>query len=205
VPTLFASLHRPYFLLHRIDRSDPVFAFGRALLAALVVLLPTVLTGGTFPVLVRFFVRSRRDVGLGTATLNAVDTLGAIAGCLLAGFVLIERFGFVGTTRLAAAANLAAVMTAAVAGGMLRGEAALASPDGGAEADELAGASAAIRRIALACIGLSGFAALELLAGLGSVASGVAFDELGRLSHGEVAHVAIRSLAGGRLAAPVIA
>ena len=69
MPTLFAGLHWPYLLLHRLDLSYPVFAFGRALLAALVVLVPTMLMGGTFPVLVRFFVRSRRDVGRGTATL----------------------------------------------------------------------------------------------------------------------------------------
>jgi len=251
VPSLFAGLHWPYLLLHRLDLSYPVFAFGRALLAALVVLVPTVLMGGTFPVLVRFFVRSRRDVGLGTATLYAVNTLGAIAGCLLAGFVLIERFGLVGTTRLAAAANLAAAVTAAVAGWKVRAEAVVASPEDVAEAGGPSGVSAATRRIVLACIGLSGFAALgyevlwtrallrylynstyafttmlatflmgiavgsavyaallrrsrrpllvfaalQLFAGLGFVASGIAFEELGRLSTSEVVEVTLRSFA----------
>jgi spermidine synthase len=251
VPTLLDGLHWPYLLLHRLDLSYPVFAFGRALLASLVVLVPTVLMGGTFPVLVRHFVRSRRQVGLGTATLYAVNTLGAIAGCLLAGFVLIERLGLEGTTRLAAAANLAAAATAAVIGWRGRAEPAIAAPEDASEVDESIGVPAATRRVVLACIGLSGFAALgyevlwtrallrylynstyafttmlatflmgiavgsvlyavwlrrirrpllafaalELLAGLGFVASGVAFEQLGQLSQDEASQIVIRSFA----------
>jgi spermidine synthase len=159
VPTLFELLHWPYLLLHRLDLSYPVFAFGRGLLAALVLLVPTLLMGGTFPILVRFFVTSRRDVGLGTATLYAVNTLGAILGCLLAGFLLIERLGLVGTTRLAAGVNLAVAAAAALLGWGSRAGAAGAREDV-AGPGEPAGAAPAARRIVLVCIGLSGFAAL---------------------------------------------
>jgi spermidine synthase len=250
VPTLFESLQGPYLLLHRLDLPSPVFGLARALLAGLVVLVPTALMGGTFPVLVRFFVRSHREVGVGTATLYAVNTTGAIAGCLLAGFVLIERLGLTGTTRLAAAANLAAAATAAVLSWMLasKGGAEPAGPRdaeaaGTAEGSPLSTAegsplSAATRRLVLVCIGLSGFAALgyevlwtrallrylynstyafttmlatflmgiaigsaiyallrgrirrpllafaalELLAGFGFVASGLSFEQMGELS-----------------------
>lgn len=250
VPTLFAGLRSPFVLLHELDLSYPVFSFARALLAGLVLIVPTVLMGGTFPVLVRFFVRSRREVGLGTSILYGLNTLGAIAGCLLAGFFLVERFGLTGTTRLAAAVNFVAAAIAAVAAWTERTERPTASSADGSDDGETAW-SAATRRVVLICIGLSGFAALgyevlwtrallrflynstyafttmlatfllgiavgsalygallrrsrrpvlvfaalELLAGLGFLASGIAFTELARLSNDALGQDTIESFA----------
>src|SRR2546427_12092243 len=53
VPSLLAALRPAYVLLHRLDVPHAALASGRALLAALVLLVPTTLMGGTFPALVR--------------------------------------------------------------------------------------------------------------------------------------------------------
>jgi predicted membrane-bound spermidine synthase len=68
-----------------------VLRFG---LAGLVLLVPTTLMGGTLPVLTRAFTasdRSRLRASLGR--LYGINTLGAVLGTALAGFVLIEHVG----------------------------------------------------------------------------------------------------------------
>jgi spermidine synthase len=158
VPALFSALRFPYILLRQLDLSYPVLAFGRALLAALVLLLPATLMGGTFPILMRFWVRARGDVGRGAGLLYFVNTAGAIVGCLAAGFFLIESFGVSGTTRIAAAMNLG---IAVIAGGLAQLRASrhaapgIAPLPGDADGTPQAGV-----RIALFCIALSGFTSL---------------------------------------------
>lgn len=156
IPAAFSLLPPAYIALHHLGLSYAVFSVGRALLAALVLLLPTTLMGGTFPVLVRAWVSRPDDVGRGAGLLYFVNTAGAIAGCLLAGFFLIERLGLAGTTVLTAAVNL-----------LLGGAAALLARRATrpAPAAEAAGAargevSAAAARLVLFSAGLSGFVAL---------------------------------------------
>jgi spermidine synthase len=63
-------------------------------LAGLVLLVPTTLMGGTLPVLTRAFTasdRSRLRASLGR--LYGINTLGAVLGTALAGFILIEHVG----------------------------------------------------------------------------------------------------------------
>ena len=78
----------------------------RLLLSALVLAVPTVAMGGTLPAAARAVTResdaSRRDV----AALYALNTLGAVAGCLVSTFVLLEALGTRQTLWLAAAVNL---------------------------------------------------------------------------------------------------
>ena len=63
------------------------------LIAMFVVLLPaTVLMGGTYPVMVRHIVREEGAVGRGVGLLYGVNTVGAVAGCFLASFVLIGAY-----------------------------------------------------------------------------------------------------------------
>ena len=73
----------------------------RLLLAALVLLPPTLLAGGTLGAAARAIEADQRRRG--TALLYGVNTLGALAGCLLSTFWLLERFGTRGTLWLAAA------------------------------------------------------------------------------------------------------
>jgi spermidine synthase len=71
------------------------------------VLLPaTFFIGATFPLAVRILARDESDAGASTARIYAWNTVGAIAGAVLAGFVLIPALGFEGSIRLAVCVNL---------------------------------------------------------------------------------------------------
>ena len=72
----------------------PVSVALRFGLAALVLLVPTTLMGGTLPVLTRAFAGSDRAALQPTlGRLYGLNTLGAVLGTALAGFVLIEHVG----------------------------------------------------------------------------------------------------------------
>jgi len=180
LPMLFAGLRPLYISLYGLDVSYAVFSFGRAVLAGLVLLVPTTLMGATFPVLVRFWVRSHDDVGRGTGLLYFVNTAGAIVGCLLAGFVLIERLGLRGTTHVAAATNLSLAVVALWLARTATGAARPAGHEHVAAAGDLPGVSPGIARLVLGCAGLSGFVALaaEVTALRGSAR---VVDELNRV------------------------
>jgi spermidine synthase len=92
-------------------------ALARVALVALVILPPTLLMGGTLPLLCRHFVRERGRIAGSVGFLYGLNTLGAAAGCLLAGFVLIPTLGLSRSVALAAGLDLAAVLLVASARG----------------------------------------------------------------------------------------
>ena len=59
-------------------------------------LAPTTLMGGTLPVMSRFYVKGFDKVGVGIGSLYAANTYGAVAGCFLAGYLLIPTLGMWG-------------------------------------------------------------------------------------------------------------
>jgi spermidine synthase len=87
----------------------------RVLLAAIVLIVPATLMGGTLPVLSKFLVKSKGRAGLDIGTLYAINTLGAVVGCFLAGFYLLELLGTRGSLNTAAALNFAVGIGAFVA------------------------------------------------------------------------------------------
>ena len=116
VTPLFDLLTEAYIALRGLNLSYATLAAVRAALAGLVLLPPTTLMGGTFPALTRFWVREAGEIGRGAGLLYFVNTAGAIVGCLLAGFVLLERLGLHGTTIAAASVSvLIALVSAALA------------------------------------------------------------------------------------------
>jgi len=72
-----------------------------------VLLLPTLLMGGTFPLLVRQCAWQRRPVGRSVRDLYLFNTVGAVAGTTLAGLFLIRLLGVQATGIVTAVANLA--------------------------------------------------------------------------------------------------
>ncbi|MCA8956436.1 MAG: fused MFS/spermidine synthase [Planctomycetes bacterium] len=78
----------------------------RVSLVALVLLVPTTWMGGTLPVLSRALVRNRATSGRLVGRLYAVNTFGALCGCALTGFLLLERLGMRNTLWLAGGINL---------------------------------------------------------------------------------------------------
>lgn len=91
------------FLLRSIVR----FAFCVVLLA-----LPTLCMGATLPALGQGLLRDKGRVGFGVGLLYFVNTIGAAAGCFLAGFYLIPYLGLRSTTLMAAAFNGAVALAA---------------------------------------------------------------------------------------------
>ena len=80
--------------------------FARFSIALLALLIPTFLMGGTLPLLVRGVVSELPDVGRITSRMYGVNTLGAMSGTLLAGYVLLEQLGIRATIFIAVALNL---------------------------------------------------------------------------------------------------
>ena len=78
---------------------------------------PTILMGMTFPLVSRAIVGKVEEVGAGVGLAYGANTLGAVAGSLLAGFVLVPGLGLRGATFAAAAANLAVGVVFTVGGG----------------------------------------------------------------------------------------
>ncbi|NLI80057.1 MAG: fused MFS/spermidine synthase, partial [Candidatus Riflebacteria bacterium] len=72
-------------------------------LAFALLLPPTVLMGSTLPILARFVVRHRGELGLQVGTLYSLNTLGAAAGCAFVGFWGIAWLGVTGSALLASA------------------------------------------------------------------------------------------------------
>jgi spermidine synthase len=79
---------------------------------AIVLFLPTVLMGGTFPILVRGITRRSTEFGARISQLYWVNTLGAVLGALVSGFVLLPAVGLRLTIACAAALNILAGLVA---------------------------------------------------------------------------------------------
>ncbi len=78
----------------------------QVLLSAAILLVPSLLMGSTLPLLGRFVTAFEKEAGHLVGKLYALNTLGAAAGCFLAGFVLIRALGVMGSLYIAAALNL---------------------------------------------------------------------------------------------------
>lgn len=105
----FGPLDRIYGAFYRALGEQPgLLAVVRTLLIAAILLPPTVLMGGTLPLISRQFATDHRRVAGTVARLSALNTLGAAAGCALAGFVLIPGIGLWGAALLAAGVDLLA-------------------------------------------------------------------------------------------------
>jgi spermidine synthase len=117
VPFLFEAavpLYKVIWLNFHLD----LLSFGllRFIVACAILILPTTCMGATLPLLAKFVTTSLKFVGERVGTLYATNTLGAVFGAGLAGFILLPVFGLYVTTILAALINLA-LLAAVVIGG----------------------------------------------------------------------------------------
>jgi spermidine synthase len=88
---------------------------GNAVLAAAAMLPAALCIGATFPFAVRVLARDDADAGPASARVYAWNTVGAIAGALAAGFVLIPHLGYAGTVTLMVASSAVLALLAASA------------------------------------------------------------------------------------------
>ena len=84
----------------------------RLALAGLVLAIPTLLMGGTLPAAARSVATAKDEGRLSLALLYGVNTLGAVAGCFIATFLMLEVFGTRSTLWLACLVNLAVAVLA---------------------------------------------------------------------------------------------
>ena len=78
----------------------------KAFLSVGLLLLPTVLMGGTLPLLAGWLQRHTEDPSRRSARFYSVNSLGAVTGAGLAGFYLVQTLGLVATLQTAAALNV---------------------------------------------------------------------------------------------------
>jgi spermidine synthase len=84
------------------------FAFVRLVSSVLLLCVPAACMGATFPIASRWIVRNAGTVAQDAGGLYAANTLGAAAGAVAAGFLLIPAMGLRGTTFVGLALNLIA-------------------------------------------------------------------------------------------------
>lgn len=128
----------------------------RFVLAFVVILVGTAFMGGTLPVLARHFVHSVEHAGSGVGLLYGLNTLGAVAGVVLSGFVLIPFAGVHQALVTAVVLNLVIAGVLAMVFARSSVIAATPAPGGG----EAAPATDGRGRLVLIAFAVSGFAAL---------------------------------------------
>lgn len=112
-PWIFENLpHLQLFLLPPSPAGSASFSLFTLVSSFLVLIIPTALMGGSLPVMAKFLLHRHEEAGSKVGKLYFVNTLGAAAGALLAGFALIALFGLRATTFVAAAINLGIGATA---------------------------------------------------------------------------------------------
>jgi spermidine synthase len=80
----------------------------------LILVVPTALMGATLPLLARYAVRRDDELGRRIGILYTVNTLGAVAGTVVAAFVLLPALGLAGSVSVAVAANVAVFLGGAL-------------------------------------------------------------------------------------------
>ena len=107
-PLALALVHRLYIgLASGLQLSGAASVALRFGLAALVLLVPTTLMGGTLPVLTRAFTGTdRSELQRSLGLLYGLNTLGAVVGTALAGLFLIEHVGIRASLWATAAVNI---------------------------------------------------------------------------------------------------
>jgi spermidine synthase len=154
LPWLLAETSPLYLALARAaaGRAGLLLAL-RLGFGCLLLLAPTMLMGGTLPVLARLVDRAPARFGRDLGLLYGANLTGALLGAAACGFALVPALGLRGATLAAATANLAIAAAALVLGGMLPSAAgqAAAAQVGGPRLP--AGAGGPV----LAVVALSGF------------------------------------------------
>ena len=92
---------------------DARTTYALAIFAVVVMLPATIFIGATLPLSIRVLARDEREATSSTARVYAWNTVGAIIGSILAGFVLVPGLGFEGSIRFAVGVNFFLALWAA--------------------------------------------------------------------------------------------
>jgi len=156
VPILFDWLGHFFVAATRVMGESPAASLAlRVVMAVLALAPPTLLMGGTLPVLTRFVAAGRPLPGRTAGWLYAANTAGAVAGCFVTGCLLIFWLGVVETNLVAAFVDLG---VGAIALAWDRQSAVAVGPDAGLLAAGPAAAASGIDALLIATV--SGFCGL---------------------------------------------
>ncbi|MGD0247958.1 MAG: fused MFS/spermidine synthase, partial [Candidatus Limnocylindrales bacterium] len=112
-PFTFVALREVYRgAFESLETSPQLLAIVRFALSILALAPATIMMGATLPALSRHLVRDHRELGTEFGSLYTVNTLGGVAGTLLAGFVFIEIFGLSQTLEFGALCSATAGVSA---------------------------------------------------------------------------------------------
>ena len=152
------SLYRAIYTF--AGNSRAALTLGQVLLAAIALLLPTTLMGATLPALCAYGVRRTASIARVAGALYGLNTIGAMAGVLAAGFVLIGEIGETHTLMVGAAINgLVAVLALMLLPAAVAPQTAKTDPIAIAVDNSI---SLRIRRAVIICFAISGFVSLAL-------------------------------------------
>jgi spermidine synthase len=96
-----------------VDASGLGQSFFYLIIAFIVLAIPTTFMGATLPLLTKYVVQTKEQIGSRVGLLYATNTLGAIGGTVVAGFVLLPLLGLNGTVWVGVAINLLVFVLAA--------------------------------------------------------------------------------------------
>ena len=158
-PVFLIVLGKIYLALHSgAEGVTPYVTAVRFALAVAILAVPATLMGGTLPALVRHFAQSGPGTGATAGRLYAVNTLGAVAGCVATGFFMVEHLGLSNTLRVGAALN---IIIGAVVWAFFK-EQSWTQPADEEKKKRSASDPDKLDSLPLALFGLSGFCALAL-------------------------------------------
>jgi spermidine synthase len=107
VPFLFSLVDNLYAVIwQQFHPGFFTFSIWRFLLSCLMLLVPTTLMGATLPLLSAALLRSTGPAATSITRLYTRNLIGAICGCLIAGFVLLPLVGVRATIYIAAFTNI---------------------------------------------------------------------------------------------------
>jgi len=106
VTPFFDRMPEVFLWAFRISQSPGFVKVLQFSISALAMFLPTLFMGATFPCVAQIASRELSRVGHDVGKIYFVNTMGAIAGTILAGFLLIPTWGLQSTLKLAVSLNL---------------------------------------------------------------------------------------------------
>jgi len=106
-PVLFKILFPFYKYLYLVSSHNMLLiTIARVVISFFLLLIPTIIMGGTLPVLISYMVKKEGSFGRNFSLLYGVNTFGAVFGVLLSGFITIGFFGEWSTILIGAVINL---------------------------------------------------------------------------------------------------
>lgn len=104
---LFKLMPILYLFLYDIfSWNQQIFIFSLFIMASVILIIPTTLIGGTFPVVSKIFNKELKSIGKDIGVVYGADTIGACIGIILGGFIFLPLLGLSKTIIIAAMINI---------------------------------------------------------------------------------------------------